>query len=79
MQYMPKNILNTEKVFSKTKPIDKLTSIKAIEVMICEQIEGIISLRSLVYQLDMIINKIYIKLFNKYEKQVNLCRCWYFW
>lgn len=62
MQYMPKNILNTEKVFSKTKPIDKLTSIKAIEVMICEQIEGIISLRSLVYQLDMIINKIYIKL-----------------
>ena len=59
---MSKFILNTEKIFSKSKPIDKLKSLDAIQIMINEQIEGVKTLLNTISDLDVITQKIYEKL-----------------
>ena len=59
---MSKFTLNTEKIFSKSKPIDKLKSLDAIKIMINEQIEGVKTLSKTINDLDVITQKIYEKL-----------------
>ena len=58
---MSKFILNTEKTFSKSKPIDKLKSLDSIKIMINEQIEGVKNLLNNISDLDVITQKIYEK------------------